>query len=785
MEANELFKADSKTIAQLFLTNGQFFYIPAYQRQYNWSKNVVRKLVEDVVHAIHALSTDDDSYAFLGTIIIIKDVKHEAISPIHKADLPQGVYLVIDGQQRMTTLVLLLLALHLRLRQQYDKIKKIDIAKRSEIEEYLYQQSSQDLIQINKMLIEMQFVPGAKDAPYVRIIRAYKDGWSTNEAFLKYTSPLSNLIYEYLITANAIDLKSDAKTFKAKEFAKGGEETAVKDRYDDIHSHLRGLTSPKGIGDEQICLPLAGASSNPNFRSVFFPAITDKILTDLQAIDPKSELSDSFRLLMLTKFVLNRVAITAVEVKKEQYAFSVFDALNTSGQPLAPFETFRPLVMSAVGIADYLDSAEDGLMTSIASGLGNLDEEANRKNATNILVSFALAECGHKLSKDISVQRTFFRNSFALVASDPMQRIEYIELLQAIVQLKKGIWGNWRSPKLPNDASYNVSPVLRVCLGYIAKLDHTIVLPIIARYWLQVEKSPDVESKSEMLLQFEKVVKAIAAFTTLYRAISGPTDGIDDVYRQVITGIQSPNSQGALQWSKFDFYGQDVVLEDDLSAVSFCKDLGDRLTYSKPDRAIPNRSSFIAQAKNVNIYKGSRDIARFMLFVANNDCVGDKNSPGLLEPGAPGCNTVLTEAIWGADTSTTLEHVAPQSKPATGWDPAIYDNSNTIHYIGNLTLCPQSINGALGKEPWLRKRQAFQALGLQLPIPDIKNALKTASPPFTGLIDRIDGAGLKFCPFFSNIGEKADDWDLDFINARSENILGLVWDRLAPWLEIS
>ena len=132
MEANELFKADSKTIAQLFLTNGQFFYIPAYQRQYNWSKNVVRKLVEDVVHAIHALTTDDDSYAFLGTIIIIKDVKHEAISPIHKADLPQGVYLVIDGQQRMTTLVLLLLALHLRLRQQYDKIKKIDIAKRSE-----------------------------------------------------------------------------------------------------------------------------------------------------------------------------------------------------------------------------------------------------------------------------------------------------------------------------------------------------------------------------------------------------------------------------------------------------------------------------------------------------------------------------------------------------------------------------------------------------------------------------------------------------------------------------
>ena len=785
MEASELFKADSRTIAQLFLDPGQFFYIPAYQRQYNWKTDDVRKLVEDVVHAIHALTLDDDSYAFLGTIIMIKDVNHHAIAPIHKPDLPQGVYLVIDGQQRMTTLILLLVALHYRLRQQYDKIKKIDVVKKTEIHKLVFEQSSKVLDQINKMLIEFRFVAGAEDAPYVRIIRAYKDGWSKDESLREYASPLSHLIHGYLITANAWDLNGDVDSFKPKEFPKGGEETAVKARYDEINTHLRGLTSPKGIGEEQICLPLASAAANPNFKSVFFPEITDEILTDLKAIDPKSELSDSFRLLMLTKFVLDRVAITVVQVKKEQYAFSVFDAQNGSGQALAPFETFRPLVMSAVGIADYRYSVEDKLLTSIANDLGNLDDEPKRKNAINIAISFALAECGHKLSKDISVQRTFFRNSFALVADNSAGRIKYLELLQAIVQLKKGIWGNWRSPKLPNDASYHVSSELRVCLGYIAKLDHTIVLPIIAKYWLQVEKAIDDESKSEMLLEFEKVVKAIAAFTTLYRAISGPTDGIDDVYRQVIAGLQSPTSRAALQRSKFDFYRQDVPVEDDLSAVSFCKDLGARLTFSKPHRAIPNKSSFIFQAKNVNIFKSGRDIARFMLFVANNDCVGVKDSPGLLEPGIPGGNTVLTEALWGADTSSTVEHVAPQSTLSPGWDAAIYNNSNMIHYIGNLTLCPQAINGALGKEPWLRKRQAFKALGLPLPISGIKKALNEASPPFSSLVDKLDGADLNFCPFFSNIGSKTDDWNADFINARSENILGLVWDRLAPWLEIS
>jgi hypothetical protein len=783
MEANELFKADSRTIAQLFLNNGQFFYIPAYQRQYNWSKNVVRKLVEDVVHAIHALTSDDDSYAFLGTIIIIKDVKHDAIAPIHKPDLPQGVYLVIDGQQRMTTLVLLLVALHYRLRQQYDKIKKIAIADRTETEEYVYQQSSQDLTQINKMLIELQFVPGAKHAPYVRIIRAYKDGWSKSESLRKYTSPLSNLIHEYLMTADAYDLNTDVKSFEPKEFPKGGEETAVKERYKELHSHLRGLTSIKGIGDEQICLPLASAALNSNFKSVFFPTITDSILADLQVIDSKSELSDSFRLLMLTKFILNRVAITVVEVKKEQYAFSVFDALNTSGQPLAPFETFRPLVMSAVGIASYRNSDEDKLMTAIANDLGNLDDENNRKGATNVLISFALAECGYKLSKDISVQRTFFRNSFGVVAHNPQERIEYIKLLGTVVKLKKCIWANWRLPKLPNDSKYVVSSELRVCLGYLAKLDHTIVLPILAKFWLRVEDSADEATRKHTFTQFEKIVKAICAFTTLYRGISGTTDGIDDEYRNVISGIDSPNSRLSLQRSNLNFYRQDVDLEDDLDAESFCKDLGQRITRNT-HRAITDRSEFISKAKNINIYKSGRDVARFMLFAANDDCLGDKGSPGLLTKGAIGLHSVLDVKYWGAETSNSVEHIAPQTKPDSGWDDNIYSNQNAVHYIGNLTLCPPSINAVLGNAPWIRKRQVYRALGLQLPIAEIKKELNKANPPFTNLIDVLDKDQLEHCPFFSNIGSKTDDWDADFINARSENILGLVWDRLAPWLEI-
>ena len=40
-------------------------------------------------------------------------------------------------------------------------------------------------------------------------------------------------------------------------------------------------------------------------------------------------------------------------------------------------------------------------------------------------------------------------------------------------------------------------------------------------------------------------------------------------------------------------------------------------------------------------------------------------------------------------------------------------------------------------------------------------------------------------PYLVSIGNMTNTvWDEKFISARSTNLLGLVWDRLAPWLGI-
>lgn len=74
------------------------FRIPAYQRPYSWTTEQASELLEDIVNALEDDSRGDDSAYFLGAIVLAK----EEGNPV--AD-------VIDGQQRLTTLTILLVAL--------------------------------------------------------------------------------------------------------------------------------------------------------------------------------------------------------------------------------------------------------------------------------------------------------------------------------------------------------------------------------------------------------------------------------------------------------------------------------------------------------------------------------------------------------------------------------------------------------------------------------------------------------------------------------------------------
>ena len=80
------------------LNGNKQFVIPVYQRFYSWEKEQCKRLWDDIVD----MQKKGKSGHFVGSIVNIAEQA-----------MPTGVqkYMIIDGQQRMTTLTLLLLAL--------------------------------------------------------------------------------------------------------------------------------------------------------------------------------------------------------------------------------------------------------------------------------------------------------------------------------------------------------------------------------------------------------------------------------------------------------------------------------------------------------------------------------------------------------------------------------------------------------------------------------------------------------------------------------------------------
>lgn len=87
-----------------FLRQSPQFVIPIYQRTYSWTKRECQKLWEDIVRTG---SDDDVSAHFVGSIVYIQAGLYQVA---RKSQL-----LVIDGQQRLTTVMLLLEALARRI----------------------------------------------------------------------------------------------------------------------------------------------------------------------------------------------------------------------------------------------------------------------------------------------------------------------------------------------------------------------------------------------------------------------------------------------------------------------------------------------------------------------------------------------------------------------------------------------------------------------------------------------------------------------------------------------
>lgn len=98
---------EDPTVANIMSTDMLKIYdIPRYQREYTWNQRDWANLYDDI--------TQNDAGYFLGSFIVVNGTVNSKMDTIH--------YEVIDGQQRLTTLSLLLAALYTRIMEHKDSI---------------------------------------------------------------------------------------------------------------------------------------------------------------------------------------------------------------------------------------------------------------------------------------------------------------------------------------------------------------------------------------------------------------------------------------------------------------------------------------------------------------------------------------------------------------------------------------------------------------------------------------------------------------------------------------
>ena len=154
-------------ISDLF--NKRFFEIPKYQRGYTWERQNVRDLFEDIKEAIESSSNH-----YMGTVVLSEG------NPIGEH------YFVVDGQQRLTTLMLLISEITRRLpKSDSDFYRRLYI----EDPDYRLRPLGRDKIYFENLLKAKVLPPESKSQRYL------KDAYEVIKSELDLQTDLRTLLH--------------------------------------------------------------------------------------------------------------------------------------------------------------------------------------------------------------------------------------------------------------------------------------------------------------------------------------------------------------------------------------------------------------------------------------------------------------------------------------------------------------------------------------------------------------------------------------------------------------
>jgi uncharacterized protein with ParB-like and HNH nuclease domain len=756
----DIFQANGASILEVFRASGGAvgFKIPTYQRRYSWDEANIDRLFDDINEGLKSLAIDTESLTFIGTIILNED-------KIPDFDgLPLSV---VDGQQRLTTLILATVVLYNELSNLSDEFANNS----HEIVRHLVDNTVKSLKNYLMLCFAGRYDPISTQISdfYPRLLREESDVWSYKRGAYEYSSPVSKYIFEYLKFILKLTTSANAEAGIV-----GAGADLFKRNLNRIKENLNSADEKYYGSDESMFSNLSELLLNSKYRSTLLPDLEFSETQLSSVISSLGEKKDRFLkliyLISFSSFFLNRVAVTKVIASDEKYAFEIFEALNTTGEPLTALETFKPIVSH---YEDIELSTQGGFARSESKLVFDaLDEylekyvgsKKKQDESKALVVSLALYHEGKKEGLHLSSQRKYLRESYERVNSLELKQ-EYVKGVGALLDFKSRFWqegvieNQFKGEQDKDTALF--------CLTFIRDMKTTLTIPILLRYYEEYNSSGNFS-------EFLEAIKAITAFLALWRGYHGGTNQIDNVFREVM--------------SKGSKYVPDAValkkgLKNQNRLPSPIK-LKEYLKSYLQGRNALEKDRWVAGVSIQPLYRSSKVLCRFLLFMASSNTYIANDGRTLVKGRGGAFKDYLNLDSWNNKNFSTIEHVAPQTRGQSDWPDDIYTEAYMVDSIGNLSLLPERENSMVGNGSWTYKKLYYAAF-----------SAKTTDELGQAIVDAESTGKIKFkkktkealergdCQVIMQPISECENWNAAVIKDRGRNIATLCWDELNSWLK--
>ena len=743
------------------LENELGLVIPDYQRDYTWEIDEVQRLFNDLLSGLSARKKQATG-TFFGASVWCKRKRPK------EDEFLIASYDIVDGQQRITSCLLLSISLMF-------EIKKID----AQIEHNALAKDLSKWLKAHVDHIEQRIIDTVvgelkrASQPFSRLIHE-EDTRGKSASTSEYLSPLA--LIQQVFARNLEDNKSpiDFSSIKVKSKDENVQGRLI-NNIELFCGYLCKISDKLFYLENNIPFLEKGFLLNRHLKELFLEEGKDLPEGELRkGIDTNPSIENLIRLIQFYGYFFNASCFSIITCEDEDSAFSIFDSLNTTGVPLTAIETLKPYVQREYRqLKETFDGSEaDKNLKSVDEAIRAKTNDTSKQSmlSKELVIHSVLLGNGAISNNSLTTQRNAIREMQQKCSEGGYKELTS-KVLKTIsdYRLKFSSIENIRlfnSPELNTDEEDDI----KLVNAFLSNTNTRLYRPILARFYWD-EKSPKL---------FLKACKAIAAFYVLRRSTSSTTERIDDIFRNTLAGTNLYSGLNLMNRPPSDLNESD--LED------FKTFLKTELSTKNLDFGISDKDKWVSHVKDMNHFSGAKFLLRFMLFAAHDGAKVDSGDKTLLQrdDATPDSSlNFLSFNTWDNNLYETLEHVAPQ-KENTSWKD-VYDDPNLKHTIGNFVLLPKGQNSSLQDSDWAVKKLFLKILLLDshkersdLINKNKQHALKL--PPKIEQLVLSKSSPLVKSHMLSGL-ENIETWDADYIRKRSERLCSLAWDKIVKWLE--